>query len=99
MNTPEANADGYVKSAVNNVTKLDGIDLLLAHGTGDDNVHFSNMASLTDKLTQSKVRGWRMRMFTDSAHSITTRGANRELYEWMTDYLDEKWGHGGNVRH
>jgi dipeptidyl aminopeptidase len=65
MNTPEANPDGYVRSAVNNVTNFAGIDLLLAHGTGDDNVHFANMASLVDKLTQDQVRGWRMRMFTD----------------------------------
>jgi dipeptidyl aminopeptidase len=28
-----------------------------------------------------------------------TRGANRELYEWMTSYLEEKWGHGGNIQH
>lgn len=30
-----------------------------------------------------------------SDHSIYTRGANRELYEWMTDFLYEKWGKGG----
>ena len=33
-----------------------------------------------------------------SDHSITTRGANRELYEWMTSYLLEKWGKGGTRR-
>lgn len=99
MNTPEANPEGYKTSAINNVTAYEGLDLLLAHGTGDDNVHFSNMASLIDKLTASKVRGWRMRAFTDSAHSIVTRGANRELYEWMLAYLEEKWGHGGKVEH
>lgn len=99
MNTPEANEEGYSRSAVRNVTAYEGLDLLLAHGTGDDNVHFSNMASLVDKLTQEKVRGWRMRAFTDSAHSISTRGANRELYEWMLSFLEEKWGHGGTVQH
>ncbi|KAL1407636.1 Dipeptidyl peptidase 4 [Vanrija albida] len=99
MNTPEANKEGYDRTAVTNVTNFNGLDLLLAHGTGDDNVHFANTASLVDKLTQEKVRGWRMRIFTDSDHSITTRGGNREVYEWMTDYLKEKWGHGGNVQH
>lgn len=33
-----------------------------------------------------------------SDHSISTRGANRELYEWMTAYLVEKWGKGGSRR-
>lgn len=99
MNTPEVNKDGYDRTAVTNVTNFAGLNLLLAHGTGDDNVHFANMASLVDKLTQERVRGWRMRTFTDSDHGISTRGANRELYEWMTEYLQEKWGHGGNVQH
>jgi dipeptidyl aminopeptidase len=66
MSTPESNEDGYVSSAINNVTAFSKIDFLLAHGSGDDNVHYSNTASLLDKLTQSHVRGWRFRMFTDS---------------------------------
>jgi dipeptidyl aminopeptidase len=27
------------------------------------------------------------------------RGAYQELYQWMTAFLDEKWGRGGTVRH
>ncbi|BEJ15855.1 hypothetical protein CspHIS471_0504600 [Cutaneotrichosporon sp. HIS471] len=99
MNTPEANPDGYAASRVNNLTNFDGKDLLIAHGSGDDNVHFANTASLVDRLTQDQVRGWRMRMFTDSDHGIRTRGAYRELYEWMTAFLHEKWGKGGKVKH
>lgn len=66
MSTPSNNPHGYVQSAVNNVTAFGKVDFLLAHGSGDDNVHFSNSASLVDKLTQRRVRGWRFRMFTDS---------------------------------
>jgi dipeptidyl aminopeptidase len=99
MNTPEANPDGYAASRVNNLTNFDGKDLLIAHGSGDDNVHFANTASLVDRLTQERVRGWRMRMFTDSDHGIRTRGAYRELYEWMTAFLHEKWDKGGSVKH
>lgn len=66
MNTPDANPGGYESCRVNNVTNFDGKDLLLAHGSGDDNVHFANTASLVDRLTQQKVRGWRMRVFIDS---------------------------------
>lgn len=35
---------------------------------------------------------------TGSDHSIRTRGGNRELYEWMTSFLGEKWGKGGKVQ-
>lgn len=99
MRTPEENPEGYERSAVNNMTGFGNADFLLAHGTGDDNVHFMNSASLVDKLTQSKTRGWRFRMFTDSAHSMDKREAYRELHEWMTEFLEEKWGRGGTVHH
>jgi hypothetical protein len=33
-----------------------------------------------------------------SHHSMDIRGAYRELYEMMTEFLDEKWGRGGTVR-
>lgn len=66
MSTPSANPLGYVTSAVNNVSAFGHVDFLLAHGSGDDNVHYMNSASLLDKLTQRGVEGWRFRMFTDS---------------------------------
>ncbi|KAL7423958.1 Dipeptidyl peptidase 4 [Cryptotrichosporon argae] len=99
MDTPAANPDGYVASAVNNVSAFDGVDLALAHGSGDDNVHYAHMASLLDKFTQRHVRGWRFRMFTDSNHSMDKREAYREVYQWLTDFLVEKWGRGGTVHH
>ncbi|WVO18103.1 hypothetical protein L204_105805 [Cryptococcus depauperatus] len=101
MSTPKLNPEGYLASAVNNVTSFSGdkVDFIWAHGSGDDNVHYANSASLLDKLTQKEVRGWRFRMFTDSKHSMDRRHAYRELYEWMTDFLIEKWDKGGRIHH
>ena len=118
MNTPGVNPGGYVNASISNVTAFHGVDYLLAHGSGDDNVHYANSAHLLDMLTQEKVRGFRFRMFTDryafhlrrdidrkltevlcySDHSISLRGAKRELYEFLTEYLLEKWGKGGRRR-
>ncbi|KAI0765616.1 dipeptidyl aminopeptidase [Trametes elegans] len=98
MNLPAANPDGYVTASVSNVTGFRHADYLLAHGSGDDNVHFANSAHMLDMLTAEKVRGFRFRMFTDSDHGISRRGANRELYEFMTEFLLEKWGKGGKKR-
>ncbi|KAF9511355.1 hypothetical protein BS47DRAFT_1330979 [Hydnum rufescens UP504] len=95
MRTPQDNAAGYLNASVTNVEGFKHAQFLLAHGSGDDNVHFANSAHLLDMFTQAHVRDFRFRMFTDSDHSIRTRGAQRELYEWMTSFLVEKWGKGG----
>jgi dipeptidyl aminopeptidase B len=65
MNLPDVNPGGYINASISNVTGFHNVDYLLAHGSGDDNVHFSNSAHLLDMLTKEKVRGFRFRMFTD----------------------------------
>ncbi|KAF8513011.1 dipeptidyl aminopeptidase [Hysterangium stoloniferum] len=92
MGLPQTNEGGYVNASISNVTAFNHVDYLLAHGSGDDNVHFANTAHLLDMFTASQVRGYSFRMFTDSDHSINTRGANREVYEFLTSFLTEKWG-------
>ena len=66
MSTPAENPVGYITSAVNNVTAFNDAEFLLAHGSGDDNVHYANTANLLEKFTQADVRNFRFRMFTDS---------------------------------
>ena len=65
MNLPSVNPGGYVNASISNVTGFHHVDFLLAHRSGDDNVHFSNSAHLLDMFTKEKVRGFRFRMFTD----------------------------------
>lgn len=95
MSLPALNADGYANSSVSSMAGFLNTNFLLAHGSGDDNVHFANSAHLLDMFTRARVRNFRFRMFTDSDHSIGTRGAYRELHEYMTSFLLEKWGKGG----
>jgi len=94
MNLPALNPGGYINASISNVTAFDNVNYLLAHGSGDDNVHFANSAHLLDMFTKAHIQNFRFRMFTDSDHSIRTRGANRELYEYMTNFLLEKVGQG-----
>jgi len=118
LNLPVLNPGGYVNASVSNVTAFDKVDYLLAHGSGDDNVHFANSAHLLDMFTKAQIRKFRFRMFTDrfesrsrvnksnealtnqlhSDHSIRMRGANEELFEYLTNFLIEKWGKGGRRR-
>ena len=98
MNLPDVNPGGYVNASISNVTGFTQVDFQLAHGSGDDNVHYANSAHLLDMFTQHQVRNFRFRMFTDSDHSITKRGGRREIYEYLTGFLIEKWGKGGRRR-
>jgi dipeptidyl aminopeptidase len=65
MNLPSLNPGGYVNASISNVTGFHNIDFLLAHGSGDDNVHFANSAHLLDMFTKAHVRRFKFRMFTD----------------------------------
>ncbi|KZT68663.1 dipeptidyl aminopeptidase [Daedalea quercina L-15889] len=98
MNLPSVNPQGYITASISNVTGFHSVDFLLAHGSGDDNVHFANSAHLLDMFTQEHVRNFEFRLFIDSDHSIYKRDANRELYEFMTKFLFERWGKGGKRR-
>ncbi|KAJ6485813.1 dipeptidyl aminopeptidase [Mycena sanguinolenta] len=98
MGLPDLNPGGYINASISNVTAFHKVDYLLAHGSADDNVHFANSAHLLDMFTKAQVRNFRFRMFTDSDHGINRRGANREVYEYMTGFLLEKWGKGGRKR-
>ncbi|KWU42198.1 hypothetical protein RHOSPDRAFT_21578 [Rhodotorula sp. JG-1b] len=98
MGSPEQNVGGYRNSSVHEMDGFRHADFALAHGSGDDNVHFQNSALLLDRFTMAKVRNFRFRMFTDSDHSIQTRNAYGELLRWLEGFLLERFGHGGRTK-
>ncbi|SMY25359.1 unnamed protein product [Zymoseptoria tritici ST99CH_1A5] len=91
MQTFSQNEAGYNETAVRNATGFANArgGFLIAHGTGDDNVHYQNSAALADLLVGSGVGPDQMSMmaFTDSDHSITYNGASDWLYKYYTKHL------------
>ena len=84
MATPSENPDGYRDGApVTHAAKLQG-NLLLIHGSLDDNVHFQNTARLAAAL-QDAGRPFEMMVYPDRRHGIEGRHAH--LYEAMTAFL------------
>ena len=65
MNLPQKNPGGYINASIINMAGFRDTDFLLAHGSGDDNVHFANSAHLLDMFTSHQIRKFRFRMFTD----------------------------------
>lgn len=87
MGLPSDNAEGYKNgSAIHICQQLEG-NLLLIHGTGDDNCHYATMEQLIDKLIEHN-KSFEMMSYPNRTHAIK-EGKNTTLHlrTLMTDYL------------
>ncbi len=89
MRTPNENKEGYdAGSAIENAGKLNG-NLLLIHGTADDNVHFRNMVCYTHALTQAGKQ-FEVAIYPDSNHSIYYGSNTRfHLFNHIAEFFKE----------
>jgi dipeptidyl-peptidase-4 len=90
MGLPSDNEEGYrLGSPITHAAGLEG-DLLIVHGTGDDNVHYQNTEQLIDKFIELN-KTFDMMIYPDRSHSIKEKeNTKRHLYNLMTDFLHEK---------
>lgn len=89
MGLPEDNADGYRNgSPLTFASQLKG-NLLLIHGTGDDNCHYQGVEALVNEFIRHG-RQFRMMSYPNRSHSISEgTGTTLHLRELMTSYLKE----------
>jgi dipeptidyl-peptidase-4 len=87
MGLPENNVDGFLQgSPINFAKHLQG-DLLLIHGTGDDNCHYQTMELLIDKLIAHNKQ-FSMMAYPNRTHAIKERkNTSRHLRQLMTRFL------------
>ncbi|WP_373521768.1 S9 family peptidase [Aquiflexum sp.] len=89
LQTPQLNAAGYDdNSPITHVNKLKG-NLLLIHGTGDDNVHFQNAVDLVDALVKADKQFETM-YYPNKNHGISGGNTSWHLYSLMTDFIKRK---------
>jgi dipeptidyl-peptidase-4 len=70
MGLPQENMDDYIKgSAITHAENLKG-NLLLIHGTGDDNVHYSNAEVLINALVKYGKQ-FQFMAYPNRTHSIS----------------------------
>ncbi|MCC5854235.1 MAG: S9 family peptidase [Idiomarina sp.] len=86
---PEA-AESYEEtSAVTHAHRLQG-DLLLVHGTADDNVHYQGSERLIDELIRHQKQ-FRFMAYPNRTHGIAEgEGTSLHLRTMMTEFLWEK---------
>jgi dipeptidyl-peptidase-4 len=89
MGLPSDNAEGYTDgSPITHARHLKG-NLLLLHGTGDDNVHYRGTEMLMNELIAHN-KAFTIMPYPNRDHSINTgKGISRHLYELMTNYLHQ----------
>jgi dipeptidyl-peptidase 4 len=87
MGAPQENPGGYHESSPVNAAGDLSSKLMMAHGTGDDNVHFANTAEFLNELIDANRYPARLMVFPGRGHPISDRGARVQLFERMTQFL------------
>lgn len=95
MGLPQENRDDYIKaSAITYAKGLKG-NLLVVHGTGDDNVHYQNTEMLINELVKYNKQ-FSLMSYPNRTHSISERaGTSLHLATLFTNYLKEHCPGGG----
>ena len=85
---PQQNKAGYDEgSPLTYVDQLKG-DLLLVHGSGDDNVHFQNSQVLINALVKADKQ-FEMMEYPNRNHGIFGGNTRAHLFTLITKWLDE----------
>jgi dipeptidyl-peptidase-4 len=89
MRTPLENAEGYAAaSAIHFADGLRG-NLLLIHGSGDDNVHFQGTEKLVNRLIELG-KPFEFMEYPNRTHSISEgSGTTQHLYDLLGRYIEE----------
>lgn len=89
MRMPQNNEEGYdATSVVKSAAGLNG-ELLILHGTMDDNVHMQNSVQLIYELEKAGKDSFEFMIYPRSRHGIRDRQLNWSLQKRMTDFVLE----------
>lgn len=89
MGLPDDNEEGFREgSPITFAHQLKG-NLLIIHGTADDNCHYQSCQALINELIKHG-KFFSMMSYPNRTHSIKEgEGTKRHLYELLTRYLKE----------
>lgn len=95
MGLPRDNTAGYDRgSPLTYARNLRG-NLLIVHGSGDDNVHYQNTEAMVNALVRAQ-RPFSLMVYPNRNHGIGSDGAAQHRFELYTRFLEERLPPGGN---
>jgi dipeptidyl-peptidase-4 len=87
MGRPQDNPEGYKQASPGyDSAKLRGA-LMVAHGTGDDNVHFANTSEVLNQMIDNGRYPALLMIFPGRGHPIGDAAARIQLFERMTEFF------------
>lgn len=89
MGLPQENAEDYRQGSP--ITHAEGLkgNLLIVHGTGDDNVHYQGAELMANRLIELN-KPFLLMPYPNRSHSINEgKNTTRHLYSLLTRYLTE----------
>ena len=87
MGRPQDNEEGYKQASPGyDSAKLKG-QLMLAHGTGDDNVHFANTTEVLNQMIDNNRYPAALMIFPGRGHPIGDAAARIQLFERITEFF------------
>ena len=89
MRQPQNNQEGYDSTSVIEAAEQLHGELLLIHGTMDDNVHLQNTVQLANALQQAG-KSFELMLYPNSRHGVRDKSQIFHLYSLITRFLTEK---------
>jgi dipeptidyl-peptidase-4 len=89
MGRPQDDPEGYTNSSPGDHSSALLGKLLLAHGTGDDNVHFANTSEVINQMILGGKYPTDLVIFPGRGHAIADRPARIQLFERITQFFTD----------
>jgi dipeptidyl-peptidase-4 len=86
MRTPQENPEGYRRSAPQTYAELLQGNLLIVHGSGDDNVHPQNTTQLIHLLEEANKQ-FDLRIYPNKTHALEGARTRLNLYTFFLEWL------------
>ena len=94
---PQDNAAGYDKGSPLTYAKNLKGQLLIVHGSGDDNVHFQNTQAMINALVDAN-RPFSLMVYPNRTHSIAGGTTRQHLFTLLTKFVEENLPANGATR-
>lgn len=88
MRTPAENAEGYSINPIQRAAQLSG-NLLIIHGTADDNVHYRNCTEVAEAYVQNEKQ-FDMQIYTNRNHFINGGATRYHLFTRISNFFIEQ---------